>query len=184
LRVRGAGGNGLVSGVRLRERIHAVVANEGVNLSVHTLDLIETRLRGGTRRNLALRELRREFRNVLPAYIGPFEGEVVGVLFFGVCGVAVLLTPFLDRGRASRLILNGLVAIAVVFFILMTAWGWFPQADQRLMRIMLGALLTTIALFLLIPSTNPRTGARQMLNGCLALALLVLLVAACWEVLA
>ena len=39
---------------------------------------------------------------LLPARIGPFEGEVVGVLFFGACGVFVLLTPFLDRGRRTE----------------------------------------------------------------------------------
>ena len=121
---------------------------------------------------------------LLPARLGPFEGEVVGVLFFGVCGVVVLLTPFLDRGRTIRTILNGLAAGAVAFFILMTAWGWFPKADETALRIVLGALLTTIALFLIIPSTNPKTGARQTLYGCLALAVFVLLAAACWEVLA
>jgi cytochrome b6 len=121
---------------------------------------------------------------LLPAYIGPFEGEVVGVLFFGACGLVVLLTPFLDRGPTNRTILNGLAAVAVVFFIVMTAWGWFSKADQNVLRIVLGALLTTIALFLLVPSTNPKTGARQLLYGFMALAVFVLLAAACWEVLA
>ncbi len=121
---------------------------------------------------------------LIPTYIGPFEGEVVGVLFFGACGLVVLLTPFLDRGRTNRRILNGLATVAVVFFIVMTAWGWFSKADQFVWRIVLGALLTTIALFLLVPSTKPKTGARQMLYGGLALAVFVLLAAACWEVLA
>jgi cytochrome b6 len=121
---------------------------------------------------------------LLPPRIGPFEGEVVGVLFFGVCGLVVLLIPFLDRGRTNRTILNGLAAAAVAFFILMTAWGWFAKADETVLRIVLGALLTTIALFLLIPSTNPKTGARQTLYGFLALAVFVLLAAACWQVFA
>lgn len=121
---------------------------------------------------------------LIPPYIGPFNGEVIGVLFFGACGFVVLLTPFLDRGRTNRRILNGLAAVAVVFFIVMTAWGWFSKADQTVLRIVLGALLTTIALFLLVPSTTPKTGARQMLYGSMALAVLVLLAAACWEVLA
>ena len=121
---------------------------------------------------------------LIPAYIGPFNGEVIGVLFFGMCGLVVLLTPFLDGGRKSRAVLNVLAAIAVAFFIVMTAWGWFSKADQQLWRIVLGALLTTIALFLLVPSTNPKTGARQMLYGFMALAVFVLLAAACWEVLA
>lgn len=121
---------------------------------------------------------------LIPTYIGPFEGEVVGVLFFGACGLVVLLTPFLDRGRTSRGILNGLVTVAVVYFIVMTAWGWFSKADQSMLRVILGALLTTIALFLLVPSTRPKTGVRQMLCGCLALAVCVLVAAACWEVFA
>jgi cytochrome b6 len=118
---------------------------------------------------------------LLPARIGPFEGEVVGVLFFGACGVVVLLTPFLDRGRPNRLILNGLAAVAVAFFIVMTAWGWFSKRDETELRIILGALLTTIALFLLVPSTNPNTGARQLLYGFMALAAFVLLALGCWE---
>ena len=65
----------------------------------------------------------------LPAHlfqIDWLEGEVVGVLFFGFCGLVVLLVPFLDfgasRGRPRRL-LNLLAALAVVFFIVMTVWG-------------------------------------------------------------
>jgi quinol-cytochrome oxidoreductase complex cytochrome b subunit len=118
---------------------------------------------------------------LLPARIGPFEGEVVGVLFFGACGVVVLLTPFLDRGRTNRVVLNGLAAVAVAFFIVMTSWGWFSQVDETVLRIALGALLTTIALFLVIPSTKPRTGARQLLSGLTALAALVSAAATCWE---
>ena len=62
----------------------------------------------------------------LPAHILGIEGEVLGVLFFGVCGIVVLLVPFLDRGAAAgraRRVLNVLAALAVGFFIVMTAWG-------------------------------------------------------------
>ena len=45
----------------------------------------------------------------LPAHIGGIEwleGEMVGVLFFGFCGLVVLIVPFLDfgasRGRPRR----------------------------------------------------------------------------------
>jgi cytochrome b6 len=119
---------------------------------------------------------------LLPAYIGPFEGEVVGVLFFGGCGLVVLLTPFLDRGQTNRRILSGLAAVAVAFFIVMTAWGWFSKPDQLVLRFVLGALLTVITLFLLIPSTKPDTEARKTVYGFLTLAVLVLLAAAYWEV--
>jgi cytochrome b6 len=54
------------------------------------------------------------------------EGKTMGVLFFGFCGLVVLLVPFLDfgasRGRPRRL-LNLLAAAAVVYFIVMTAWA-------------------------------------------------------------
>ena len=119
---------------------------------------------------------------LLPERIGPFEGEVVGVLFFGACGLIVLVTPFLDRGRISRLILDVLAAVAVVYFIVMTAWGWFSGADEAVQRVGLGALLSVIVLFLLIPSTSPRTATRGALYGSLAVAVLVFIVATCREV--
>lgn len=121
---------------------------------------------------------------LLPAHIGPFEGEVVGVLFFGGCGLVVLNVPFLDRGWKSRLILSVLAAVAVVYFIVMTAWGWFSGAHETAQRVILGALLSGIALFLLIPSTGPKTGPRRTLYGLLALVVFLLFAAACWEVLA
>jgi cytochrome b6 len=67
----------------------------------------------------------------LPAHIGGIqwlEGEMVGVLFFGFCGLVVLAVPFLDFGadrQRPRRILNFLAALAVLFFIVMTAWGLF-----------------------------------------------------------
>jgi quinol-cytochrome oxidoreductase complex cytochrome b subunit len=54
------------------------------------------------------------------------EGEMAGVLFFGFCGLVVFLVPFLDFGASRgrpRLVLNVLAALAVAFFIVMTAWG-------------------------------------------------------------
>lgn len=121
---------------------------------------------------------------IIPAYIGPFEGEMVGVLFFGACGLVVLVTPFVDRGPRHRAILNSLAAVAVAFFIVMTSWGWFSKPDQILLRIILGALLTTIVLSLLVPMTKPTTGARKILYGVLALAISVLLGAAYFQVVA
>ncbi|HSJ16008.1 MAG TPA: cytochrome bc complex cytochrome b subunit [Longimicrobiales bacterium] len=38
----------------------------------------------------------------LPAHIAGIEGELVGVLGFGVAGVLLLLLPFLDRRRGAR----------------------------------------------------------------------------------
>jgi cytochrome b6 len=62
----------------------------------------------------------------LPAHIFGIEGELLGVLFFGICGIVVMLVPFLDRGATQarpRWTLNFLATLAVVFFIVMTAWG-------------------------------------------------------------
>ncbi len=62
----------------------------------------------------------------LPAYVLGLEGEMVGVLFFAVCGIIVMFVPLLDRGAEKggpRIILNFLAAIAVIFFIVMTIWG-------------------------------------------------------------
>jgi cytochrome b6 len=62
----------------------------------------------------------------LPSHVLGLEGELVGVLFFGFCGLVVVLVPFLDRNAEQggpRRILNSLAATAVVFFIVMTAWG-------------------------------------------------------------
>jgi cytochrome b6 len=118
---------------------------------------------------------------LLPAHIGPFEGEVVGVLFFGGCGLVVLLVPFLDRGPASRRVLNALAASAVVFFIIMTAWGWFPGGEQGAQRTVLGTLLTLIALSPTVPFTEPKSAARRTVYGLLALAVVVLLSSIAWE---
>jgi quinol-cytochrome oxidoreductase complex cytochrome b subunit len=57
------------------------------------------------------------------------EGEMVGVLFFGFCGLVVLVIPLLDFGRWSRRVLNVLAALAVAFFVVMTARGLSDRVD-------------------------------------------------------
>jgi len=62
------------------------------------------------------------------------EGEVVGVLFFGLLGLMVLLVPFLDRGAATgrpRRVLNFFAVLTVVFFLYMTAWGVLEKPAQE-----------------------------------------------------
>lgn len=120
---------------------------------------------------------------LLPAHLGPFEGEVVGVLAFGAVGLTVLLIPFVDRGRRTRSSLNLLAMLAIAFFILMTAWGWFSAADEVGLRIILGMLLTLIMLTLPIPFTDPGTTPRRMLYALLAVGVLVLLAATARELL-
>jgi cytochrome b6 len=118
---------------------------------------------------------------LIPGAVGPFEGEVLGVLAFSFCGLVVLFTPFLDRGPISRKVLNCLAAAAVSFFIVMTAWGRFPGPDEGSLRFILGLVLVVIVLPLLVPFTRPRTAPRQVLYGCLYVAGLALFVAAWWE---
>ena len=62
----------------------------------------------------------------LPADILGIEGEFVGVMSFSFAGLVVLAVPFLDWGAAEgrpRRVLNFLATLAVLFFIVMTAWG-------------------------------------------------------------
>ena len=65
------------------------------------------------------------------------EGEVVGVLFFGFCGLVVLIVPFLDfsvSSRWPRRVLNFLAAAAVAFFVVMTARGLSDGLDAWFSR--------------------------------------------------
>ncbi len=63
----------------------------------------------------------------LPANILFIEGEVVGILLFGLAGVLWLFVPFWDR-KSSRgeknYIINYLGIFAVVFIIILTLLGW------------------------------------------------------------
>jgi len=73
----------------------------------------------------------------IPPMIGGMEGEVLGIVFFGLCGAVVLAVPFLDfraYKAKTRWLLNTLVVLAVIFFVVMTARGlsqplddWFGQ---------------------------------------------------------
>lgn len=118
---------------------------------------------------------------LLPAHIGPFEGDVLGVLFFGFCGLVVLLVPFVERGERVRRVLNILAVLSVVFFIVMTAWAWFPKADETGLRVVLGAILTFVVLTLLFPFAEPGSGRRRALYGLLTMTGLVLAAASVWE---
>lgn len=59
----------------------------------------------------------------LPGHVLGMEGEMLGVLFFGFCGLLVVAVPFLDRGKRSRQILNVLAVLTVIFIVVMTIWG-------------------------------------------------------------
>lgn len=62
----------------------------------------------------------------LPPHIAGIEGEVLGVILFGLCGLAVLTIPFLDHRACQarpRRLLNLLATLAVIGFVVMTLWG-------------------------------------------------------------
>lgn len=63
----------------------------------------------------------------LPAHILGIEGELVGILGFGLAGLVLLFVPFLDRGKATgaaRDIWTYAVLIALVYMLLMTYLGY------------------------------------------------------------
>ena len=64
---------------------------------------------------------------MLPAKIGPVEGEVFAVTAFGVAGALLLVVPFLDRA-ADRKEPNSLLkfagCIAVIYILVMTMLGY------------------------------------------------------------
>ena len=70
----------------------------------------------------------------VPAEVLGIEQDALVVLFFGCVGLVVLLVPFLDvgapRGRVRR-VLNVLAVAAVIYFIVMTAWGspWWGVSE-------------------------------------------------------
>ncbi len=62
----------------------------------------------------------------LPSHLLGMEGEVVGVMFFSLCALALVLVPFIDRAPkpgVARKVLNIMAWITVLFFCGMTYWG-------------------------------------------------------------
>lgn len=63
---------------------------------------------------------------LIPGTIGPFPGDTVGVVLFGIGALALFLVPFIDR-KADRgekdLLLRWVGIVAVAFVAIMTIWG-------------------------------------------------------------
>jgi len=114
----------------------------------------------------------------LPPHILGFEGEVLGVLFFGVGGLIILAVPFLDRGPATRRILNASAAAAVAFFIFMTAWGFF---DDLFRQLILGLSLLLGVLMLPVPFLDRGHRLRVLLFAAMALVAALLTTAIAME---
>lgn len=79
------------------------------------------------------------------------EGEMVGVLFFALVGLVVLLVPLLDRRAAEggpRRVLNFLAAWAVFAFVVQTAAG-LDLFELSLLQSLLYSGLATVAFWLI-----------------------------------
>jgi cytochrome b6 len=63
---------------------------------------------------------------LIPSKVAFIDGEVLGVLAFGVAGAVWLLLPFLDGGRARKW-MNGLAVVALTYIVGMTIYGHFAQ---------------------------------------------------------
>jgi cytochrome b6 len=67
-----------------------------------------------------------QFLKIIPARVGPFEGEMLGLGFFSLIGLTFAITPFLDEGKSPTLStwatrFGQLVCIGFVVF---TIWGF------------------------------------------------------------
>ncbi|MCF7823157.1 MAG: cytochrome bc complex cytochrome b subunit [Candidatus Marinimicrobia bacterium] len=60
---------------------------------------------------------------LLPAHLWFLEGEVFGILMFGVGGIIWLLVPFLEKPKYTKLWTSVGVGI-VLYMIVLTAWGY------------------------------------------------------------
>ncbi len=69
----------------------------------------------------------------LPSYILGIEGEVVGVIGFGVAGLFLVLIPFLDwrtaRGEPSRLFTW--IGIAIIFYIVVLTYLGYTEVPTQ-----------------------------------------------------
>ena len=61
----------------------------------------------------------------LPAKIGPVDGEVLGVIAFGIVGLALFLTPLLDRGGVAARWFTATGVVAILYILAMTAVGYW-----------------------------------------------------------
>jgi quinol-cytochrome oxidoreductase complex cytochrome b subunit len=63
----------------------------------------------------------------LPAKIGSFDGEVIGIMAFNVVAMLLFIVPFVDRSpenKRRRLVFNLIGAFALVFIVVMTIVGY------------------------------------------------------------
>lgn len=66
---------------------------------------------------------------MIPAKVGPIDGELLGIAVFGVAGAVWLLLPFLNphgKGRGSQWIM-GLGLFALTYMVAMTVYGYLAK---------------------------------------------------------
>jgi cytochrome b6 len=62
---------------------------------------------------------------LLPGHVLFMEGEVLGILFFGLAGLAWMLVPFWELRRLGRMRPMTLIGVIVIIYMLgMTIWGY------------------------------------------------------------
>jgi cytochrome b6 len=66
---------------------------------------------------------------LIPAKILGMDGEILGILAFGLIGAAALLLPFLDREKPfkTRRWITGLACVFIGYMAVMTVYGWVAK---------------------------------------------------------
>jgi quinol-cytochrome oxidoreductase complex cytochrome b subunit len=66
---------------------------------------------------------------VIPAKLLGMDGEMLGILAFGLIGAGVLFLPFLDRQKPfhTRPWIMGIACIFLGYMVAMTIYGWVAQ---------------------------------------------------------
>lgn len=67
-----------------------------------------------------------QFLKIIPATVGPFEGEMLGLGFFSLIGLIFAITPFIDCGKHPQISKwAGLFGqIVCIGFVVFTIWGF------------------------------------------------------------
>jgi cytochrome b6 len=67
-----------------------------------------------------------QFLKIIPASIGPFEGEMLGLGFFSCIGLIFAITPFIDEGKHPEMsnLATWFGQIVCIGFVVFTIWGF------------------------------------------------------------